>query len=564
MASSVASLVFLVTAAVAAVTAAFAPWLVRHVLAPGFTAPGQQALTTSLLRVMLLTPMVFGVSGMLMGVLNAHQHFLLPSLAPAFYSGGIIVGVLALVPRLGIHGLAWGTVLGAALHLLVQLPGLRSHQAAFYPGLGLRDPSVRLVGRLMAPRLLGAAAVEVNFLVNTILASAQPEGSLTALTNALTIMLVPQALIAQAMAIAALPTFSAQVARGEWGALRRTVGETLRGVVYLALPASLGLILLRRPLVAMFFQGGAFDTRSTELVAWALLWYAAGLLGHALLEVVVRAFYAMQDTRTPVAVGVSAMALNVLLSLLLAPAFIRLGWAPHGALALANSLATGLEATTLLLILRKRLAGLEWGRLRPGLLASAAACLTMGLALAGWTAVTAGRSAWLVGGAGALLGGLIYFGVSRCSAPPKPECSRRCCSSVCATVRLVGAGLAAPTSGGVLRPAGPSRRPYASAGGQPGYHQLRQRHPHQHPDDRFHRRVAQHFPQLLLAQRMPFDQIVDHRVDDLGMASSLAPDAGGIVDHDHGQHHRSGEVGRVEPGRQADAMGGGRHQGRMG
>ena len=419
LASSVASLVFLVTAAVAAATAFVAPWLVGHVLAPGFTAPGQQALTTSLLRVMLLTPMVFGVSGLLMGILNAHQHFLLPSLAPAFYSGGIILGVLVLVPRLGIHGLAWGTVLGAALHLLVQLPGLRARQARFYPGLGLRDPSVLLVGRLMAPRLLGAAAVEVNFLVNTILASGQPEGSLAAVTYAFTIMLMPQQLIAQAMAIAALPTFSAQVARGEWEALRRTVGETLRGVVYLALPASLGLILLRRPLVAMFFQGGAFDARATELVAWALLWYGAGLLGHALLEVVVRAFYAMQDTRTPVTVGVSAMALNVILSLLLAPAFVRLGWAPHGALALANSLATGLEATTLLVILRKRLAGLEGNRLRPGLLASAAAGLTMGWALVAWTAVAAGRSVWMVGGAGVLLGGGIYFMASRLLGAPE-------------------------------------------------------------------------------------------------------------------------------------------------
>jgi putative peptidoglycan lipid II flippase len=368
---------------------------------------------------MLLTPMIFGLSGLLMGILNAHQHFLLPSLAPAFYSGGIIFGVLAWVPKVGIFGLAWGTVLGAGLHLLVQLPGLSGRQARFYPSLGLASASVRQVGALMAPRLLGAAAVEVNFLVNTVLASGQPEGSLTALTSALAIMLTPQQLIAQAMAIAALPTFSSQVARGEYAALRRTIGDTLRGVVYLALPASLGLILLRKPLVAMFFQGGAFDSRSTDLVAWGLLWYAAGLLGHSLLEVVVRAFYAMQDTRTPVAVGVSAMALNVILSLLLAPLFVRLGWPPHGALALANSLATALEAATLLLILRRRLSGLEGARLRPGLLASTASSLAMALALGAWSAAVAGHSAWLVGGIGVLIGGLVYFAVSRLLRAPE-------------------------------------------------------------------------------------------------------------------------------------------------
>jgi putative peptidoglycan lipid II flippase len=419
LASSIASLVFLVTGIVAALAAAGAPWLVAHVLAPGFTDPAQQALTTSLLRVMLLTPVIFGISGLLMGVLNAHQHFLLPSLAPAFYSGGIILGVLVLVPRLGVHGLAWGTVLGAVLHLVVQLPGLRARQARFYPGLGLGDPSVRLVGRLMAPRLLGAAAVEINLLVNTILASGQPEGSLTAINSALRIMLMPEALIAQAMAIAALPTFSAQVARGETDALRRTVGDTLRGIVYLALPASLGLILLRKPIVAMFFQGGTFDARSTELVAWALLWYAAGLLGHALLEVIVRAFYAMQDTRTPVVVGVSAMALNVVLSLVLAPVFVRAGWPPHGALALANSLATALEATTLLVLLRWRLAGLEGSRLRSGLTASAGSCLLMALALAAWVAVTRGASPWIIGGGGAVLGGVVYFAASRLLGAPE-------------------------------------------------------------------------------------------------------------------------------------------------
>ncbi|HET7011850.1 MAG TPA: murein biosynthesis integral membrane protein MurJ [Anaerolineales bacterium] len=421
LASSVASLVFVLLAAIAALAALAAPWLVRNVIAPGFVSPQQQALTVSVLRVMLLTPMIFGLSGLLMGILNAHQHFLLPALAPAFYSGGIIFGLFVWSPQLGVHGLAWGTVLGAALHLAVQLPGLRGKTPQFTPGLGLDNPEVRQVGRLMVPRLLGAAAVEINFLVNTIIASGQPEGSLTSLNQALMIMLMPQMVIAQALAIAAFPTFSAQVARLEWDALRRTLAQALRGILYLALPASVGLIVLRRPIVAMLFEGGAFDAVSTSLVAWALLWYAAGLVGHSLLEVVVRAFYAMKDTRTPVAVGVAAMSLNIVFSLVFAQVFLAQGWPPHGGLALANSLATALEAATLLVILRRRLGGLELREIRPGATATLISSAIMTLILLGWLSLTRDRSPWLVGAAGVILGAAVFYTVSRLLGAPEAK-----------------------------------------------------------------------------------------------------------------------------------------------
>jgi putative peptidoglycan lipid II flippase len=418
LASSIATMVFIILAAASALAAWGAPWLVRSVVAPGFASAEQQALTVSLLRVMLLTPMVFGVSGLVMGILNAHQSFLMPALAPAFYSGGMIFGLFVWSPAIGVHGLAWGNVLGAVLHLVVQLPGLMRLSPKFTPALGFGDPSVRQVGRLMAPRLLGAAAVEINFLVNTILASAQPEGSLTALTQAQAIMLMPQMLIAQALAIAAFPTFSAQVALEKWDALRATLAQSLRGVLYLALPASIGLIFLRRPIVAMLFQGGAFGDASTALVAWALLWFAAGLIGHALLEVVVRAFYAMHDTRTPVAVGVASMAINVLLSLTFAAAFTQLGWPPHGGLALANSMATGLEVTTLLFLIRRRVGGLEFAAIRGGVGATLAASAFMAVVLAAWVNAAEGSALW-VGGAGILLGAAVYFLITRRMGAPE-------------------------------------------------------------------------------------------------------------------------------------------------
>ncbi len=419
LASAVANLVLLTLSALSIAAALAAPWLVRNVLAPGFRDPGQIALTVSLLRVMLLSSVIFGLSGLLMGVLNAHQHFALPALAPACYRLGWIAGLLWLVPSMGIHGLAWGVVLGSALHLAVQLPALRGRQARYFPDLGLGNPAVREVGSLMAPRFLGVAVVQVNFLVNTILASGQPEGSLTALNLAFALMIMPQAVIAQAVGIAALPTFSSQAARRELGNLRYSLASTLRGVLFLALPASLGLMILRRPIISLLLERGAFQAQSTQLVAWALLWYAAGLVGHSLLEVVVRAFYAMKDTRTPVMVGAAAMSLNVVFSLAFAAAFERLGLPPHGGLALANSSATALECSLLLWLLRRRLGGLDLRRMGRGLGAILGASLLMAGVLIPWQSLLQGRSAWLVGGGGVLLGGGVYWLVALALGAPE-------------------------------------------------------------------------------------------------------------------------------------------------
>jgi putative peptidoglycan lipid II flippase len=409
LASSVANLVFLGLSSSAALSWIVAPWLVRHVLAPYFTDPAQISLTVSLLRILLVSAVIFGLSGLLMGVLNAHQHFLLPALAPTFFWLGWIAGVIFLAPKMGIHGLAWGVVLGALMHLLIQLPGLRGRSARYHLWLGLRDPSVRRVGALMGPRLIGVGVVQINFLVNTILASGMPEGSLTGITIAFAVMMMPQVIIAQAIGIAVLPTFSEQVARNEIAEMRASLATTLRSVLFLSLPASIGLIVLRRPIVSLLFQRGVFDARSTELVAWALLWYAAGLVGHSLLEIVARAFYAMQDTRTPVAVGAGAMAMNVGLSIVLSTMFARAGRPPHGGLALANSLATAVECLTLSVLLGRRVGGLGLLRHRRGLLATVAGTAVMASVLVAWLAIGPAGPAWLVGLGGVALGGAIYW-----------------------------------------------------------------------------------------------------------------------------------------------------------
>ncbi|NPA92399.1 MAG: murein biosynthesis integral membrane protein MurJ [Chloroflexi bacterium] len=390
LASSIANLVTLALMATSVVAWIFADPIVRHILAPGFS-PEQQALTASLLRILLISPLIFGISGLVMGILNAHQRFLLAALAPTMYWLGMIFGVLVWAPKWGIYGLAWGAVLGAALHLGVQIPGLLRLPGRRYEfTLGLGDPAVREVGRLMAPRVLGVAIVQLNFWINVVLASSQPKGSLTAIQIAWAVMTMPQVVIAQAIAIAALPTFSAQVAQGRLDAMRRSLASTLRGVVLLALPAAVGLIVLRKPVVALLFQRGEFTERSTELVAWALLWYTLGLVSHSVVEIVSRAFYALHDTKTPVLVGSVAMSLNVGLSFAFVALFQRLGWMPHGGLALANTVATTLEMAGLLYLMRRRLAGLDGHYVLRGIAYAALGSAIMGVAVeATWRALAA-------------------------------------------------------------------------------------------------------------------------------------------------------------------------------
>ncbi len=408
LASAVMNLVFLVLAGVSLLAVLLAPWLVRFVLAPQFSAP-QQALTASLLRVLLISPAIFGVSGLLMGILNTHQHFWLPALAPTLHWLGWIGGVVFFVPSLGIHGLAWGAVLGAGLHLAVQVPGvIRLKGARYLPVTGVRLPAVREVVKLMGPRVFGTAIVQLNFWVNIILASGMPAGSLTALGLAFAVMTMPQVVIAQAIAIAALPTFAAQAARGELVEMRASLAAVLRGVILLSVPAAVGLIILRYPIIWFLFGRGAFTQDSLILVTWALLWYTAGLVSHSVVEVVSRAFYALHDTKTPVIVGAAAMGLNVALSLALAAWFGRMGWMPHGGLALALSISTTLEMIALLVLMRRRLGGLEGRRILLGLGQAATGALVMGAGL--WWWLTFSYAAWL-GALGVVFGGLVYGGM---------------------------------------------------------------------------------------------------------------------------------------------------------
>ncbi|MGD0752987.1 MAG: murein biosynthesis integral membrane protein MurJ, partial [Anaerolineales bacterium] len=381
---------------------------IARLLAPDYP-PAQQLQTAQLLRILLITATVFGASGLLSGILNAHQRFWLPSLASAIYWVGIIIGLLFFVPSLGIYGLAWGAVLGAGMHLCIQLPDLfRLPKRQYTPTLGLGNPSVREVMLLMGPRLISVATLQVNAVVTAIIANGFGTGPLSAINFAFPIMTVPLVVIGSGIGIATLPTFSAQVARGEMSALRNSLTAALRGVLLLAIPATLGLILLREPLIAFLFQRGNFTPLSTQMTAWALLWYTVGLVFHCVLEILVRAFFALHDTKTPAFVSAGAMGLNIGFCFAFSALFSRIGWMPLGGLALAMSVSTGIETTTLFLLLRKRLHGIQGTDLAMGTGVAVIGTLGLSTAILFWLHGSQYYPAALTTLAGVAIGGVIY------------------------------------------------------------------------------------------------------------------------------------------------------------
>ena len=410
LASSLINLVTLFLTVAALLASIFAPQIVRYFLAPGLSRePAIFTLTVQLLRIQSISAVLFGLGGLVISILNAHQIFFVPQMTAAMYQIGQIFGVLVLARWMGIYGLAWGVVIGSALFLLVQLPSLFRLHGEYNASLGWNNPNVTKVFRLMGPRVFGAAIVQLNFWVNNNLASRMAPGSIQSLTYAFALMVMAQAVIAQSVAIAAMPTFSAQHALGKVDEMRSSLASALRGMLLLALPASFGLILLAQPIVSMLFERGEFTAATTEMTAWALMWFAAGLVGHSVMEVLTRAFFAQHDTKTPVLIGTAAMALNVIFSILFSWWFVQIGWFPVGGLALANSLATALEAAALFIVMRRRLHGIQGRTILKGFILCAGAALLMGAALWFWVQATAGMPGWVTALGGVVLGGVVYL-----------------------------------------------------------------------------------------------------------------------------------------------------------
>jgi putative peptidoglycan lipid II flippase len=362
--SQVINAIFLLTGIAAILVSLFANQLIRAPwgLAPNFS-PEQQILTAQLIRILLLSTLIFVVSSIITGTLHAHQHFLLPAITPIMYSLGIISGALFLAPKIGVFGLAWGAVLGAALHLAIQIPGLIHFKVRWRPVLDLKDPNLQRVAVLMAPRVIDLLMARASIdWINANLGSGLGVGRVSALRYAYQLMNMPWTLVGTAIGIAIFPTMATLAAKKDLAAQRSALSGSLRAILTLTLPAAIGLIFLGRPIIQLLFEGGEFTSQSTELVLYALRFYSVAIISQSMLEVVVRAFAAQQDTRTPLFVSFFTTALNLGLALLLAKP-ISQGGLEHGGLALANGVAVAVEASIGLTILHFRWKGVNLRRI---------------------------------------------------------------------------------------------------------------------------------------------------------------------------------------------------------
>jgi putative peptidoglycan lipid II flippase len=336
----------------AAVAWVFAADLVRYVVAPEASSAAQQ-ITVDCMRILLLSPVFLGFGIAAKGILEGQDLFTLPALAPIVYNAATILGAIILGPRIGVYGVAIGVVVGAIGFLLLQIPGLVRSGMRYSFSFNPRSRGVGEVARLLAPRLIGQAAFQLNFIAVTNLAWRTGEQSVSALNYAWQLLMLPHGVLALSVSTVILPTLSRLWQSGDKVAFRATLGNALRPLIFLSLPAAVILFAFRLPIVQTLFQTGAFSAESTALVAAPLAFLAAALISYALVEALTRAFYAMHDTRTPVIAGIGIVALNVVVGVALLD---KMGYL---ALALALSLSTTAEAIILTVVLGRRIGGVS-------------------------------------------------------------------------------------------------------------------------------------------------------------------------------------------------------------
>lgn len=357
--SRITNLVFIVTAVLSLIVALMADQLVNHVITPGFD-PGQKLLVAELMRLNLIATLIFSLSGLAMAGLQANQHFLLPAIAPILYNLGQIFGAIILSPDkgysfgpltlpafgMGVQGLVYGVILGALLHLCVQIPALIKYQFRWVPRIGIRHPEVLQVLKLLGPRLFTVFFIQINFLWRDNMASGLEAGAVTALTYGWMMMQVPETIIGTAIGTALLPTLAELYNKQDWVAYKETVERAVQVLISITIPVAIILSFALLPLVKTAFN---FGDQGSLLVVWVTQAYLAGLVGHSLMEVAARAFYARQDARIPLLASGLSMAAFVVLALVLVKPFGAVG------IALSNSLAFTGEAVFLFFLLNKRL-----------------------------------------------------------------------------------------------------------------------------------------------------------------------------------------------------------------
>jgi putative peptidoglycan lipid II flippase len=341
---------------------------------------GKLELTTKLTRVMFPFLTLVAIAVALMGMLNALGFFFIPALSPAFFNVATILSAVALaplMPRFGMDpmmGLAIGVILGGLGQIALQWPLLRRQGFRFAFDFAPKDPGVRHVLLLMGPGTAGLAATQINLFVSTWLATTEGTGAVTWLQYAFRLMYLPIGLFGVSVATAAVPALSRHVAQQNLQAVRTTVSSALRLMMMLNVPATVGLIVLAVPIVGLIYERGRFGITDTHAVALALMAYAPGLVGYSAVKVASPTFYALGDSRTPVAISAVAVLCNAALSL----ALVRVMGFPG--LALATALAAVVNAGLLFWLLRRRLGSLDGRRIVVSLVKIGLASIVMGLA----------------------------------------------------------------------------------------------------------------------------------------------------------------------------------------
>lgn len=385
LASAVFTTLLTIVTAVTLLGILVSPWLVQ-LLAPGFQEyPDKLALATLLTRVMFPYLLFISLAALAMGILNSVRAFAVPAFSPLFLNIFIIIGALFVSPQLPepIVGVAIGVVAGGAAQFAMQLPSLKLRGLLFGFRFEPGHPGLRRIGWLMVPSLLGLSVTQINLTVSTVLGSFFAGGP-TYLFYGMRLIQFPLGIFGVALATAILPTLSAQAARGALDELRTTLGFGLRMILFIIVPAMVGLILLRIPIVHLFFEHGSFTAQDTAETALAVLCYAVGLWAFGGVRIIVSAFYSLQDTRTPAISAAIAVATNILFSLALMSSLGAAG------LALATALAAMVNGGILVAVLNRRLGGIEWGSVGRSFLRVLVACMPMVIAC--WWA--AGAQIW--------------------------------------------------------------------------------------------------------------------------------------------------------------------------
>ncbi len=404
LASSVLNTLLLVVIGLSVMVALLARPLVQWVIAPGF-APEIQMLTADLMRLTLLSTIIFSVSSLLGAILHTRQHFLLPAIAPLIYNLGIMGGAIFLAGSFGVYGLIIGVIIGSLGHLLIQVPGLIHYRMQYHPILDWGDQDIHQILKLMGPRLLNIGVIQINFVVMFNLASFLGEGSVSALDYGWDLMQMPQTIIGSALGIVLFPTMAVLAAQGDIAALRRTMAQALRIILALSIPAMVGLIVLGRSIIQLMFERGEFGPDSTAAVYQSLQFWAIALIAHSALEVVNRVFYAQKDTVTPLLSSLVSMVINIGLALALYQTL------QAGGLALSNGIAVTVEVLIMLVIAHRRMAGVEAGSTLNTLARTLLAAGAMGATVIAFTALLPSLPPLLLAVSSGILGILVYLGV---------------------------------------------------------------------------------------------------------------------------------------------------------